>query len=106
MLIASSSVQTLNAAKYLKTLCIHFGRKVSVHWQVEYGQVDFQIGLCDIKAQGKQLSFTISSTNQLNLADLVTTIDRHLAKFANKENLHLNWQYTETKSPANTKLVA
>ncbi|MEO9825855.1 MAG: DUF2218 domain-containing protein [Paracoccaceae bacterium] len=92
----SSTFQTDRAARYLASLCHHFGRKVDAECDEQSGWVQFPFGRCDITADGTQLALVASAQDQQSLDQVVQIVTSHLERFAFRENPALEWK-TPTK---------
>ncbi len=91
-MIAFASFQTDNAARYLATLCNHFGNRVTAQCKDNDGWVQFPFGRCEMKADDSQLEMTAVAEDQTELDQVVQIITSHLERFAFRENPLLDWQ--------------
>lgn len=89
---ATTFFNTDNAARYLGTLCKHFGHKVPVTCDGRAGRIDFPFGNCALQADASGLSLRASAANQPDLDKTIQVITSHLERFAFRENPQLDWQ--------------
>ena len=93
LLIASQArVQTPKARTYLIQLCKHFAHKIPVTFADNRGRIEFDGGVCELDAvEENALVLAVSTTGADKLATLEDVIDRHLKRFAFKEELSVAW---------------
>ncbi|MEL7125369.1 MAG: DUF2218 domain-containing protein [Pseudomonadota bacterium] len=84
--------ETDRAARYLDTLCKHFGRKVAVHSDGHEAWVQFPFGRCDMRAYAHHLDLRARATDADALAQVVHVMTSHLERYAFRENPVLDWQ--------------
>lgn len=84
-------IETAKARTYMIQLCKHFGHKIPVTWTDTHGRIEFPIGVCEAAVEDGALSLTASTANETQLPQLQDVIARHLARFAYKENLAIEW---------------
>lgn len=87
-----ASFKTERACKYLKALCVHFGRKVDAQYENETGWVQFPFGRCEFKADGGTLEFCASADDRRQLDKVTNIITSHFERFAFRENPKLDWR--------------
>ncbi len=92
MLVATSTVQTASASKYLQQLCKHFSHKVPAKWDTEQGEVEFPIGYCRMGVIGDQLTISCEANEDEKMSQMKSIIDNHIERFAWREELKLQWQ--------------
>ena len=93
-----TSFETDGAARYLATLCAHFGRKVEAECAINKGWVQFPFGRCEMMADDKKLELIASAADQIGLDKVVQIVTSHLERFAFRENPTLLWR-TPAKGP-------
>jgi len=91
-MIATATVQTTRAARYMKALCNHFGSKVAATHEGDQGSVAFPFGTCEMTAQTETLLITVQANDAASLAQTQNIVQRHLEKFAEKEAVQVEWQ--------------
>lgn len=87
----NTQFSTERASRYLQQLCKHFGHKVPAEFDAHSGAITFPFGQCALKASDNVLDITITTANDDDLARLADVIERHLARFAFREQGTLNW---------------
>lgn len=87
-----ASFETDGAARYLATLCTHFGRKVEAECDINKGWVQFPFGRCEMTADDKKLELLASAEDQTRLDQVVQIVTSHLERFAFRENPTLVWR--------------
>lgn len=91
--IASQArVQTPKARNYLIQLCKHFAHKIPATFADNRGHIEFDGGVCELDAGDENaLVLAVSTTGADKLAMLEDVVDRHLKRFAFKEELSVAW---------------
>jgi hypothetical protein len=86
-------IQTENAKRYLGQFCKHFAHKTAVELDPAFasGQVNFPSGLCRLSADEHTLSLEVVSETGESVATLRDVVERHLVRFAFREELTLAW---------------
>lgn len=87
----STRVITAHASDYLHRLCRHFSRNVSASWDNDKGHVAFEIGSCRMEADAEGLNLICQSDTVENLECLLSVIQSHLQRFAQREGLTVTW---------------
>lgn len=88
---STATVNTRHASKYLQQLCKHFAHKVEVEFDTKKGIVAFSIGSCFLHAHEMVLEFICEADGTQELQEIQSTMDRHLKKFAWREELAVDW---------------
>jgi len=79
--------------KYLVQLCKHFAPKIEVTYSEDHGECRFSCGTAVLDADEQGLKITAIATDPDQLAETESVIERHLVRFAFRENLEaLQWQ--------------
>ncbi|MEP3347985.1 MAG: DUF2218 domain-containing protein [Litoreibacter sp.] len=85
-------IDTPNSSKYLQQLCKHFGHKISVEHDTHSGHARFSMGSARLTADDQTLTVEFPSIGSEDIPTAHDVIDRHLEKFAFRENITgLNW---------------
>ena len=87
-----AEVHTAKARTYMVQLCKHFGHRIPVTYDDAHGRIEFPIGVCEAAVDGDRLSLTALSPDEAQLPQLQDVIERHLARFAFKEELAIDWK--------------
>lgn len=87
----STRIETAHARKYLQQLCKHFAHKVTVEYTPEEGRVLFPPGRCLMNADDTTLTFHCSSDEARGIPVIQSILDKHLVKFAWREELDYQW---------------
>ncbi|MCP4818189.1 MAG: DUF2218 domain-containing protein [Shimia sp.] len=82
----SGTFHTPNARKYLVQLCKHFAHKIDVSYTEEEGSCDFEIGTAKMTADDELLTIHVTANDTDMVPQLKFVIDRHLEKFAFRED--------------------
>lgn len=89
---ASATANTANASRYLQQLCKHWGHKAAVEFTPESGEIRFESGnLLTLQATPDQLLMQVSVPDDGDLAHFKDVVDRHVLRFAFREDLQINW---------------
>lgn len=91
--IASQArVPTPKARNYLIQLCKHFAHKIPAAFAGNKGRIVFDGGVCELDGDDEGvLVLAVSATGAEKLAALEDVVDRHLKRFAFKEELTIAW---------------
>ncbi len=89
---STATVQTEKAARYMKAMINHFGRKTDAAYEGNRGYVEFGFGRCEIEAQDEALSFQLKGAGNQGLDQLKWMVDKHITRFSQNEIATLNWQ--------------
>lgn len=89
---SQARVSTPKARNYLIQLCKHFGHKIPTSFADNKGRIAFDGGVCELNADDENvLVMVVSASGPDKLATLEDVIDRHLKRFAFKEELSVAW---------------
>jgi len=87
-----SHFKTAKAARYLGTLCKHFGHKVPAGFDETSGWVDLPFARCDMTADAAGLTLSVEADTQQDLDRATRVIGSHLERFAFRETPDLIWR--------------
>jgi uncharacterized protein len=87
MMQSSTQIRTPNASRYLAQLCKHFAHKVDVVEHDGTGEIRFVCGVATLTAAGETLSIDVVSPSDPELAETKDVVERHLVRFAFREDL-------------------
>jgi hypothetical protein len=87
-------IQTENAKRYLGQFCKHFAHKLPVELAADNtaGIVTFGAGTCTMAADSASLSLTIAGETAEAMATLQGVVERHLVRFAFREDIAPAWR--------------
>ena len=89
---SQARVQTPKARNYLIQLCKHFAHKIPATFADNKGRIEFDGGVCELNADDENaLVLAVSTGSAEKLATLEDVVDRHLKRFAFKEELNVAW---------------
>jgi hypothetical protein len=89
---STTRVATPKARSYLIQLCKHFAHGIPATFAGNQGRIEFNGGVCDLDAEdATALAMTISTVDPAQLSTLEDVVDRHLRRFAFKEELAIQW---------------
>ncbi len=91
MLIATTSVKTDHAAKYLQQLCKHFAHKVDVEYDAVTGKAAFPSGACHMTADEEGLHVRCEADTEDALMMSKVIFEKHIVRFAWREEIELDW---------------
>lgn len=93
MIETTATLETPHAAKYIAQLCKHFAHKVDVTHSDGHGECRFVCGTAIMDANETSLLIRVSATDEDQSAETQDVIERHLVRFAFREELKpLKWQ--------------
>jgi hypothetical protein len=84
-------VQTERASIHLQQLCKHFAHKLPVTFTPQQGRIEFSIGTCALEADQGVLTLRAEAEDAERLAKLQDVVDKHLARFAFKTPVTIEW---------------
>lgn len=85
MTIETGTFATPNASKYLQQLCKHFAHKTEVDFTETEGAITFGLGIARLRATDSLLTCAFDLTNAEDAEKAHHIIDKHLARFAFRE---------------------
>jgi len=86
-----SVVETPFASKYLQQLSKHFQHKTAVTYDKTHAHIDLKTGTCELDANENELNITVSVTEAAEVAHLQDVVERHLIRFAFREDVKFTW---------------
>ncbi|MBU6448701.1 MAG: DUF2218 domain-containing protein [Rhodospirillales bacterium] len=91
---ATAIISTASARRYLGQFVSHFAHKLPALREPDntQGEVSFTTGLCTMDADAQKLSIILNAADEVELTRLKEIVDRHLLRFAFREELHIAWQ--------------
>ncbi|WP_273152186.1 DUF2218 domain-containing protein [Methylophaga thiooxydans] len=92
MVEKNAVIMTTQADRFVRMLCKHFSHKVNADWGDEQGWVEFAMGRCELSAEPQQLLVRCHADNETDLEVVTDTIKSHFDRFAQKQQLTLNWR--------------
>lgn len=98
MSIATASVPTVNAAKYMQQLCKHWGHKLEVDLSEQRGMVKFPAAIATFEPRPEALKVTIEGEEGEAVERMKGVIASHLDRFAFREApLKFDWSEPEAR---------
>ena len=88
---AEARVSTAKASIYMKQLCRHFGHNRPAEFDDERGRIEFDFGVCELKADDGMLVFRVRGETEESLERLEQVIKSHFERFAAKDQLEVSW---------------
>ncbi len=89
---ARSFVETKSASRYLQQLCKHWSHKAETEFDPAKGFIQFESGnRLEMAASDAGLEMTIRSGDAEHLGMFKEVVDKHLLRFAFREELTINW---------------
>lgn len=82
---AAGQYTTPNARKYMTQLCKHFAHKVPTDITEESGEIRFDIGTAQLRADDAILTVNLMASSDEALDRLRGILDSHLQRFAFRE---------------------
>ena len=92
MFVVEARVETEHASKYIAQLCKHFRHKVPAEYDEISGEVDFQPGRCELKAEAGALFMRCETDDEENVGRLKFILEDHLKRFAWREKPEITWK--------------
>lgn len=98
MEITEATVGLDQPGKMLLRLCRHFEHKLNVTYSDTEAHMEFIIGSCDARVNDGALHFICRSKEKNENEELQNVIERHLVRFARKEDVNFNWRVVSEKA--------
>lgn len=92
MIKATVNIKTKEGAMYIGKLCRHFRHKIEANYEGNTGIAHFPAGICHMRAESDALIFDVEAENAEGLEKIQGALDRHLIKFAFREELVIDWK--------------
>lgn len=90
--MSHTAVQTPKAQGYLVQLCKHFAHKIPATYADNRGRITFDMGVAELDATDPaMLRIAVSTRDSQTLPGLEDVVERHLKRFAFKEELAMAW---------------
>ena len=88
---ATAFVATGRPERYIKQLVSHFGNKVKTELTDQGGRLEFDFGLCDLKAMPDGIELVGTAEDEAQLGTLKDVVARHLVRFGTNDELTISW---------------
>ena len=80
------------ARTYMIQLCKHFGHKIEAKFDDVHGRIVFGERVCELDVSAPDvLRISLSADSEASLHAVADIVDRHLRRFAFKEELQIQW---------------
>lgn len=84
-------VVTSRPERYIKQLVSHFGNKVKTDLTDEGGRLEFDFGVCELKAAPTGIELIGTAEDAAQLETLKDVVARHLVRFGVNDQLTVSW---------------
>jgi hypothetical protein len=91
LLSTSAFVLTSRPERYIKQLVSHFGNKVKTELTDQGGKLEFDFGICDLKAAPTGIELIGTAEDAAQLETLKDVVARHLVRFGANDELTVSW---------------
>ena len=91
LLSATAFVVTPRPERYIKQLVSHFGNKVRTELTEDGGRLQFDFGVCDLKAVPTGIELIGTAEDEAQLETLKEVVGRHLVRFGANDELAVSW---------------
>jgi hypothetical protein len=88
---ATGFVVTSRPERYIKQLVSHFGNKVKTELTDGGGRLEFDFGVCELKAAPTGIELSGSAEDEAQLETLKDVVARHLIRFGVNDQLTVTW---------------
>lgn len=95
---STSTIQTKAASSYIGKLCRHFRHKIETEYTDTTGLATFPAGTCTMTATPDYLIFDITASDSEGVEKIKGVLERHLVKFAYKEELVIEWNDSDVNN--------
>ena len=89
-----SFVEADKADRYFTSLCKHFARKVVVERIGDTAQVQFPMGICRMRQQGRRMEFCCIAAETTALEAVRNIVEDHVTKFGELRGTSMRWTST------------
>ena len=79
------------SGRYIKQLVSHFGSKLKTDLTEEGGRLQFDFGVCDLKAAPTGIELIGTAEDAAQLETLKDVVGRHLVRFGANDELTVSW---------------
>lgn len=86
-----AKIETQEGSNYIGKLCRHFRHKIETSYTENEGKAIFPKGICVMTATPRELMLEIDAPDQETVEKIQGVLERHLVKFAFRENLTITW---------------
>ena len=93
MATATTRVPTEHASRYLQQLCKHWSHKYPVEFTPENGRIEMSAAVLILDADPEGLDLSLTTAPE-DLVRMQGVVERHLERFAFKEELSFQWVET------------
>ena len=91
-LVSSTAfVVTSRPERYIKQLVSHFGNKVKTELTDGGGRLEFDFGVCELKAAPTGIELIGAAEDAAQLETLKDVVARHLVRFGVNDQLTVTW---------------
>lgn len=92
---SQARIATPKARGYLVQLCKHFAHKIPATFTDNRGSIQFGMRISELDAEDPDtLVIRTSASDDANLSTVEDVVERHLRRFAFKEDLAIQWVRT------------
>jgi caffeoyl-CoA O-methyltransferase len=91
LLSATAFVVTPRPERYIKQLVSHFGNKVRTELTDEGGRLEFDFGVCELRAAPTGIELIGVAEDAAQLETLKDVVARHLVGFGVNDQLTVSW---------------
>jgi len=88
---ATTRVTTAHASRYLQQLCKHWSHKYPVEFTPQNGRIEMSAAVLILDADPEGLGLHLSAAPE-DLERMEGVVERHLERFAFKEELAFDWR--------------
>jgi hypothetical protein len=89
--LATAFVVTSRPERYIKQLVSHFGNKVKTDLTDEGGRLEFDFGVCELKAAPTGIELIGTAEDAAQLETLKDVVARPLVRFGVNDQLTVSW---------------
>ncbi|SFE13310.1 hypothetical protein SAMN04487819_108101 [Actinopolyspora alba] len=95
MLTSQAEVTTERPQRYLSQLCEHFAHKVDSEHDDATGRVEFDVGTCELRAEGRTLLLRARAADREGVDRVKQVVGTHLERFGTRDELEVHWTDVE-----------
>ena len=94
---AIARFHSAKAEGYFSTMIRHFAQKIPVTEKDGFARLEFSCGTADVQLSHQGMTIGVSATTPAELAQTCDVVERHLLRFAFREDPRpLDWQRPES----------
>lgn len=92
MPVSHAVVPTTSGSRYINRLCKHWQHKLNVAHDAHQGRVEFDTGVCRLRAEPDALHLSLEAVDAEAREHLEHVVAVHLVRMASREDVDVAWR--------------